>query len=124
MIGRARSRNSNSTKPAAEAYKVERMPIRQAGGVVVKRVGSSVRFLLVSAKSDPKAWVLPKGHIEEDETAEAAAIREVREEAGVVARVRSSLGHVTFKLRGNKRDVEFFLMDYVKDVPPEEDRKV
>src|SRR5690606_16612824 len=51
-----------------------------AGGVVFDRDGR----VLVLGHVDG-AWVFPKGHIEEGETSQAAALREVREEAGVRA---------------------------------------
>ncbi|HWV57557.1 MAG TPA: NUDIX domain-containing protein [Longimicrobiales bacterium] len=51
-----------------------------AGGVVYRRNGVT-RFLLIR---DPyNNWGLPKGHIEEGETAMEAAEREVREETGL-----------------------------------------
>ena len=51
-----------------------------AGGVVFSRDGK----VLVLGHVDG-AWVFPKGHIEQGETSEAAALREVAEEAGVQA---------------------------------------
>ena len=50
---------------------------RSAGGLVVR--GASI--LLISTQSG-RRWQLPKGHIEEGETPEQAAVREVREETG------------------------------------------
>ena len=41
-------------------------------------------------------WSLPKGHIEEGESAEVAAIREVGEETGIVGRVVAPLGVIVF----------------------------
>jgi 8-oxo-dGTP pyrophosphatase MutT (NUDIX family) len=96
----------------------------QAGGVVVKLDGGDVRFLLVTSKREPSRWVWPKGHIDSPESAEEAAVREVREEAGVVARVRASLGSVNVAIRGADRNIQFFLMDYVGDVPPDDARGV
>jgi 8-oxo-dGTP pyrophosphatase MutT (NUDIX family) len=100
------------------------VPLEQAGGVVVKGDGRDVRFLLVTAKREPSRWVWPKGHIEAKESAEAAAVREVREEAGVVARVRAALGSVLVTVRGTERRIEFFLMDYARDASAQDDRGV
>ena len=100
------------------------MPRVQAGGVVIRSVGASARFLLVTAKREPERWVLPKGGIDKGESAEAAALREVREEAGVEARVRLSLGAIRYPIPGDERQIEFFLMDYVKDVTAEDARRV
>ena len=41
-------------------------------------------------------WSLPKGHLEEGETAEAAAVREVMEETGITGRVVAPLGTIDF----------------------------
>ncbi|MDQ1688303.1 MAG: hypothetical protein QOK42_1278 [Frankiaceae bacterium] len=41
-------------------------------------------------------WSLPKGHIEEGETTEDAAVREVAEETGITGRVLAPLGTIDF----------------------------
>lgn len=46
-----------------------------AGGVVVRTIDGELEYLLVEAKGNRDIWVLPKGHIEERETPEAAAVR-------------------------------------------------
>lgn len=53
-----------------------------AGGIVFRRSKKGiVEFLLIQ---DPKGrWSIPKGHIEEGETAQETAIREIGEEAGL-----------------------------------------
>lgn len=59
---------------------------------------------------------LPKGHPEPGETAEQAAIREVREETGVTADLIEPLGEVTYayERRGRRiaKRVAFFLFEY------------
>ena len=58
---------------------------RCAGGIVVRRSNNRVEFLLLKQirKTGNIQWVMPKGHIKKRETSETAAIREVREEAGL-----------------------------------------
>ena len=41
-------------------------------------------------------WSLPKGHLEEGESLEAAAVREVTEETGIAGRVVAPLGVIDF----------------------------
>jgi diadenosine hexaphosphate hydrolase (ATP-forming) len=65
-----------------------------AGGVVVRQRNGAPEYLLVRAREPAGAWVFPKGHIEPGETPEDAAFREVREEAGVHARVEGLLGEI------------------------------
>ena len=49
-------------------------------------------------------WSLPKGHIEDGETPEDAAIREVAEETGITSEISKSLGVIDFWfMAGGKR---------------------
>jgi len=58
-----------------------------AGGVVCRGKAPNLQYLLVEASDDSGKWVLPKGHIELNENAREAAVREVREETGVWAAI-------------------------------------
>jgi 8-oxo-dGTP pyrophosphatase MutT (NUDIX family) len=105
------------------AYRVVIDSPTHAGGVVVRGRGAELRVLLVTAKRQPNQWVFPKGHIESGETVEEAAIREVEEEAGVVATVSQPIGTLEFRnMRGVVR-AQFFLMAFVSEGPPREDRR-
>ncbi len=96
--------------------------VTHAGGVVHRP--DDDRILLVRARPAPHDWVLPKGHIEDDEAAEEAAVREVAEEAGVVAAVTHPLGIIEFtKPNGRPARVLFFLMRFVSEAVPAEDRE-
>ncbi|WP_459129600.1 NUDIX domain-containing protein [Guggenheimella bovis] len=65
--------------------------IISAGGVVLR--GDSV--LLLQTKKG--RWVLPKGHLEAEETTAEAALREVYEESGVVAKIEAELGWAKYR---------------------------
>ncbi len=71
---------------------------------------------------------LPKGHPDGVETPLQAALREVREEAGVEAEVVGSLGEVRYWYqRSGKRIakvVEFFLLRYVSGDVDDHDHEV
>ena len=89
--------------------------VRQAGAIVVRFDDDEPRLLLVTAKRNPKTWIFPKGHIEDGETAAEAAVREAREEAGVVGKALKSIGNLEFDLGDQSLDVEYFLVTLEKD---------
>ena len=92
-----------------------------AGGVVFRTRGRAAEYLLVRARSDQVEWVLPKGHVERGESPKSAAVREVREEAGVWAAIRGKLDLVTLPLR-RPITVQFYLMEALEEGEGEEDR--
>jgi 8-oxo-dGTP pyrophosphatase MutT (NUDIX family) len=60
-------------------------PIRleiSAGGVAFRRRRDLIEVALISV-GDERRWQLPKGLVDKKESTEAAAMREVREEAGI-----------------------------------------
>lgn len=70
-----------------------------AGGVVFRRnKKGEVEFLLIQDHKD--RWTIPKGHIEEGETAQQTAKREIGEEAGLKdTEVLGWLGKIHFRYR-------------------------
>jgi len=64
------------------------MCVRCAVDVIVVKEG---KVLLVKRKREPFAgfWALPGGFIEENETAEEAAVREVMEETGLMVKIEA-----------------------------------
>ena len=94
-----------------------------AGGIVY-RVSDGVKFLLVGPKKDnPNEWVLPKGHIENGERPDQTAVREVREETGVIARIMCPLKAVEFKANAKSVRVAFYLMELTSETEPLERRR-
>jgi 8-oxo-dGTP pyrophosphatase MutT (NUDIX family) len=70
-----------------------------AGGVVFRRdQNGAVEILLIQDAKD--RWTIPKGHIEEGETAQQTAQREIGEEAGLTdTEVLGWLGKIHFRYR-------------------------
>jgi 8-oxo-dGTP pyrophosphatase MutT (NUDIX family) len=77
----------------------------------------------VSAKKNPQDWIFPKGHVEAGETPEEAAIRELREEAGVVGEVLQPIGELTFRSGSEEVRVAYFLVRFLRSVQPVDDRR-
>jgi 8-oxo-dGTP pyrophosphatase MutT (NUDIX family) len=100
------------------------MPVIKQSGAIVIRLGSKEpEVLLVTSKRNGN-WIFPKGHIEKGETAETAALREAREEAGVVGKVIAPAGVLEFGFFGVKIRVEYFLAELTRESgPPEDGRK-
>jgi len=111
--------NLDSTSPASpEPERKKKAPAKQpyakrvdevsAGGLVVDASG---KLGLLIGRRDLKdstgkriLWSLPKGHIEEGETPEEAALREVQEETGIISVIEKSLGVIDFWfMAGGKR---------------------
>jgi len=95
-----------------------------AGGVVVAGTGAERQFLITRGSRPPHEWVLPKGHIDPGETAEAAACREVLEETGVVAEVVAPAGEERFVYEGREVRVRYFAMRATGTGTAIEDRDV
>ena len=89
---------------------------------MARTVSGEREYLLVEARGSRGEWVLPKGHIEPGETAEAAAVREVEEEAGVRATIVAPAGESEFVADGKPVRTIFFLMRYEAEASRTEER--
>ena len=99
-----------------------------AGGVVVRDGACVVVVPTRRAAGGGRVLTLPKGHLAPGESAADAALREVREEAGVDGEVVEKLGDVRYWYqRGGRRIakvVAFFLLDYVAGELADHDHEV
>lgn len=90
----------------------------RAGGIVCRYAEGRHEFLLVTSNSNRERWIIPAGHIEDGETAEEAALREVVEEAGVAAKILFPLGNFRYSWYRNQQHINIdtclFLMEYQK----------
>lgn len=91
-----------------------------AGGAVFRSGTSGAEIALISVGNPPR-WQLPKGIIDTGEKPEDAAVREVREEAGVEARIDRLIEKVEYWYQAAKagervryhKFVYFFRMTYM-----------
>jgi 8-oxo-dGTP pyrophosphatase MutT (NUDIX family) len=100
------------------------MHITHGGGIVFRLTTDGPRYLVVEASGTRDRWVFPKGRIEAGESACAAALREVGEEAGVRVRLVRRLRPVEQKKEGDWIRIAYFLMAYAGHVKPLEKRRV
>ena len=100
--------SAQSSRPDSKRPYAKRVDEVSAGGLVIDTTGTM--GLLIGRYDHKDAfgkrvlWSLPKGHIEEGETPEQAAIREVAEETGINSSITKSLGVIDFWfMAGGKR---------------------
>lgn len=103
-----------------------------AGGVVYRRAAGATEVAII--RVGPKGrWQLPKGIVDEGEKPEETAVREVREEAGVDARITGPLDVIEYWYVGNDRDqgrvrfhkfVHLFLLEYTAGDVADHDHEV
>jgi 8-oxo-dGTP pyrophosphatase MutT (NUDIX family) len=102
-----------------------------AGGVVYReRTGGGVEVALI--RTHEQRWQLPKGWIEDGEPAERAAVREVREEAGVDAEIVAPLGDVAYTYVSRyeteparvRKTVHMYLLRYLGGSTDDHDHEV
>jgi 8-oxo-dGTP pyrophosphatase MutT (NUDIX family) len=90
---------------------------RSAGGVVVRDEQVVVIVPTRRASDGSKVLALPKGHIDPGETSLQAAVREVREETGIVGEPVTELGETRYWYRRDGRtipkSVSFYLFRYI-----------
>jgi ADP-ribose pyrophosphatase YjhB (NUDIX family) len=103
----AQTQKTPAKKAPPRVY-AKRVDEVSAGGLVVDTTGKL--GLLIGRRDQKDAsgkkilWSLPKGHIEEGETPEQAALREVAEETGIQSEIEKSLGVIDFWfMAGGKR---------------------
>ncbi len=85
--------------------------VRAAGGVIVR--DGKVAVVHRPRHDD---WSLPTGKLDEGESWEEAAVREVEEETGMRARITGELDSAYYKdSKGRDKQVRWYRMDIVDD---------
>lgn len=102
-----------------------------AGGVAHRVNDGAIEVVVIKTTSEGR-WQLPKGMIDPGETAEIAALREVREEAGITCEIIEPLEIIEYwfvgafdgpKKRYHKK-VHFYLMKYLQGDVNDHDHEV
>lgn len=86
--------------------------VRAAGGVVYRPAGERAQVIVVH-RPRYDDWSLPKGKLDEGESFEVAALREVEEETGMVCRLVRGCGQVEYPVSDGrqKKIVRYWLME-------------
>jgi 8-oxo-dGTP pyrophosphatase MutT (NUDIX family) len=66
-----------------------------AGGVAYRNNGDAIDIVLIQTSSE-RRWQLPKGIVDSGESTEEAAVREVREEAGINCQIVAELDPIDY----------------------------
>jgi 8-oxo-dGTP diphosphatase len=90
-----------------------------AGGVIYREQDGKVSIALIHVRN---RWGLPKGHVERGERIQQTAVREVREETGLLGTIQRKLGTISYTYRAKKKTealriskrVTFFLLRYLE----------
>jgi 8-oxo-dGTP diphosphatase len=86
-----------------------RAPVLAAGGIVTRRDGEPLIAVVRLRKRNE--WVLPKGKLDDGETARDAAAREVLEETGHRVAVHEFLGTLACEAGGRNKIVHYWRME-------------
>ncbi|MFZ1983759.1 MAG: NUDIX domain-containing protein [Desulfatitalea sp.] len=92
-----------------------------AGTVVFQETATQPLFLVISS-SNGLHWVLPNGHIDPGESAESAALRELREEAGIRGESIQALGVQHYRKLQHEAVAQYFLVRALETVAADEQR--
>lgn len=117
--------------PETKSKDVETVFKVSAGGVAFRSEGGNTQIAIIKTASEGR-WQLPKGLIDNGETAAHAALREVREEAGIECELIDELDTIEYcffsEYDGTRKRyhkaVHFFLMKYLSGDTGDHDHEV
>jgi 8-oxo-dGTP pyrophosphatase MutT (NUDIX family) len=127
--------NENNTpklvKSPTEKAKIQTLEQLSAGGAAFRLNDSGYEIAIISVNPS-RRWQLPKGLVDAGETPEIAALREVREEAGIETELLTKIETIEYWYVGDHRGVRvrfhkfvhFFLLKYLSGAVENHDSEV
>lgn len=91
--------------------------VKAAGGVVLKTTPKGNLKVLVAHRPRYDDWSLPKGKMDDGETPEQTAIREILEETGMHCRIVMPLTTTRYRIPAGMKEVTWFAMRPLPDSP-------
>jgi len=92
--------------------------VKACGGIVRKIEGQN-QFILLIRKKNSTLWTLPKGHLENNESDQITALREVKEETGYICNIEKKAGEIQYQYHKDGQNflekVIYFVMVPLKD---------
>ncbi|RBP97274.1 phosphohydrolase [Bifidobacterium aemilianum] len=109
---RHRQENGPTSFASLEAQDLPVVREYSAGGLIFNDQ-RQVAIIARRSRSGHIEWCLPKGHIEEGETPEQTAVREVHEETGILGEVVDSIATIDYWFTGTEQRVHKLVQHFV-----------
>ena len=98
---------------ATEIVTVESPVIRAAGGII-QRVTPRGEEVLIVYRNRHQDWALPRGEVQDGESFQEAALRQVEQETGCTCELGKYFGTISYADHGTPTVVMFWKMDVVR----------
>ncbi|EKD24825.1 MAG: NUDIX hydrolase [uncultured bacterium (gcode 4)] len=89
---------------------------KSCGGIVFRKIGWNIEFLIIQQKQGSH-WFFPKGHIEDNESEEQTALREIYEETwfhvDILPGFREIFSYYIDDTKSIEKNVVFFICEIV-----------
>ncbi len=82
--------------------------MEHSAGAIIRKED---KFLVIQSLGG--LWGFPKGHLEEGETIEQAALREVKEETNLTINLLKKSDFISYELKNGLKRVDIFVADWV-----------